>query len=532
MLGIVIVQLFLGSEYWDRYLWLLIQNLGCFAVLAIAAAVFQNPRFKNMSMIFIILLSFTWIISFLSATCFELAAQQDYRITAEMIFSKELIKVAFRDIIKTRYVYFSAGSLVLILILARVLRDKIKIFKSSRACLLYSGIFIISLFGPKINLFYIVPAQGLQSLGRKSQSFETANVPFISLEGMDRSKNVHLEYGPRYAKVILIVMESISLPIFEKYLEDYPASYLSKFTKESNLYVNFHTMNIDSRTTHAAIMLSRFIPYKAYAQPVDPYAAIYKHSALLEYFKHFGFHSIYSISNKFLPTVGTLLDWDTKIKIDDPEKYRHNFACLEISRFEDSCEDLALLQENVDEILNHEKTFAFIELIVNHTEDYNKSLNMRSLDYYSLYLERLIGKLAEKNALKDSLVLLVGDHGPRSGPEYKFPSNYSVPLIVHAPHTAFERNQEFFGMTDLKDILLSQLTLNTLTDQRKEPLLAIGTTNSDIQGLFFPDGRHILIDRRSEKFDANFSGENLFQLVKFNFDRYLDNFNEEIVGKS
>ena len=335
----------------------------------------------------------------------------------------------------------------------------------------------------------------------------------------------------KYDRVITLVMESINENL---YTNDSKDNLLNDDSLKNNIfeYTNYHTLNLDSYTSLIAMLDGIFIPYQAYVNE-DVYAFASKENSLVDIMNKNGFYTYFFTSygdqqERFIPNINS---WSGR-KYADVSKEK-DYSCITDTKIDYGCEDTSVLPDLMQTLKSHEKVFAYQELLYGHTAEWNQKVGMGTVEYYDVYLKKIIDELKNNNLLDKTLIILTSDHGPRD--DASKVDNYHLPLLLYSNDMKAGKDNNFLSHLNFKDIVLSILSeknvvQNTTQNGIKNKdsgsesgIYTIGNSGELVYGFINNDNSYGFISNRTHSVVSSTTDEVLMKFNK-NFQQYLNYF--------
>jgi len=319
----------------------------------------------------------------------------------------------------------------------------------------------------------------------------------------------------KYKKVVMLVMETMSTEMYDKALVYFPLDFADQCQK----FTRYNTQNLDSHTALLTMLNSITIPYRAYTD-ASRYEAINGQNNLVKFFNKNGYYTAFLI-----PAPGYNVrfsanpkDWDKMVFHNDSDS--KDFVCLNQTKVDTGCEDMAVFDDTINIVKNNEKVFTFHEMIYGHTAEWFTKTGVTTEEYYDNMFNRVVAELKKDDIWKDTLFIITADHGPRKNPQNT--KDYNIPLLFCANDIDESENNSFYSEVDFKDLLLSKLA-QTAEPKERERFFTIGNSSRLVYGMIKRDGGHVFIDDSRLGTDTNLSDS---ELEKFNadFQEYLNYF--------
>jgi hypothetical protein len=290
-------------------------------------------------------------------------------------------------------------------------------------------------------------------------------------------------------RVFIIVLEGISSADFESRFLASNSRFLAKMHGNYTYFKNYHTTNLDSYTSLIAMLTSKQVPYRCYAD-VRLYDAVNKTENVTATLRNRGYYNLFVSTCAYHPFVPVRTSWD-RIMIRKDLRQQDGWATVGSSRMEEAVEDRAAISAIVETVAAHPKTVVMHELIYGHTTEWQAKTGMTPLDYYDRYLAELFDTLKSRGLDKRSLFVVVSDHGDRSKPSQA--DNYRVPLLIAGAGVRLSVDTRFRNHLDLQGITAASLT-GTALPAAREKVFTVGSTERWIYGELRANGEYLFID--------------------------------------
>lgn len=292
-----------------------------------------------------------------------------------------------------------------------------------------------------------------------------------------------------YQHVFLIVLEGIPASDFERDFLRREDGFYALVQNQAAYYTNYRSTNLDSYTSLIAMLTSRQVPYRAYADP-----SIYEHinlrDNLTRTLRANGYHSAFLSTYHYQPFVPTRDDWNTVLDRNDLD-IGAQWLTLGNTRMEQAVEDKAAIASLVDTAARNERSFTLHELVYGHSPEWLAKTGKTPSVYADEYLIELTKRLTERNLLDDSLIVVVSDHGERA--RISDPENYRVPLLVIGKCIESGTKSGLYSHLDLTAMIERWLTKQSLPDERNH-VDVVGSTERWVYGRLTNSGDYLFID--------------------------------------
>ncbi len=324
------------------------------------------------------------------------------------------------------------------------------------------------------------------------------------VESLDNWTHPAPELRTRYKKIILLVMEQVTLAQLREESAALPReSFFNREEQHSHEYLNVFAADMDSRTGMLAILGSRLIPFEAYNdEDVFNYQRVAKMRSLLDIVHAQNFRAVYAASETEREMVVLDLPWDgahtlTHEEIDRVP--RDKYICINPYEFEHSCEDKIMLDRMMAEILSREKVFLFYEFIFGHASEYMDIAKKTQVQYYAEFIGELSERLRRAGVLNDTLIVVTSDHGIRDHGYESWVSTYRIPLLFYHPSYRRQTHDELFSQIDFRDIFLDEASGRRPSSKPRKFAPFMGSTSSAVVGAVTDKMDVLVIKRRKWK---------------------------------
>jgi hypothetical protein len=330
--------------------------------------------------------------------------------------------------------------------------------------------------------------------------------------------------------VLVFVMETMIARDFKAESERLPAqTFVHSALPNTHRYTAYHSNNQDSRTGMLNMLMSRVIPYEAYADGVDQYQFVSRLPSMVDRFNARGYETAYAVSHADREAVVADLPWKQVLLLPTAEvdALRKQMLCVTVYEFEYGCEDRAILPKVFQVLDEQPKAFLYQEFIWGHDPEYNEISGRSNADYYSTYLDAIVEHLRETGKLDRTLIVLTSDHGYRGRATLAENYAYHIPLWFYATRFTARENHDLYAHIDFQALLLHEMGLAPAP--QPEPFVAVvGPTGISSLTVLNAAGELALIRTRG---DSNFllartaaaSGKD-FALHPAAFARLLDDY--------
>jgi len=324
-------------------------------------------------------------------------------------------------------------------------------------------------------------------------------LPFPARE-LDKSSADDPTQSYNFDYVLVFVMETMIARDFREESARLPAgTFVHSALPHVHSYSDYHSNNQDSRTGMLNMLMSRVIPYEAYADGVEHYKFVSQLPSMVDRFNSRGYESTYAVSHADREDVISDLPWKQALLLprDEVDALRSQMLCVTIYEFEYGCEDRAILPKVLRVIDEHPKAFVYQEFIWGHDPEYNEISGRSNADYYSTYLDAVVDHLQKTNKLDRTLIVLTSDHGYRGRSTLWESFAYHIPLWFYATRFSAREDQRLYSHINFQALLLHELAGSPLPEP--DPFVAvIGPTGINSLTVLDPNGELALICTRGE----------------------------------
>lgn len=391
---------------------------------------------------------------------------------------------------------------------------------------LLTVLFILSVFHVRINpIVYSLQEQVILSWFANPHLAKLVNpVPDKSKAQQFRFLQKTFAQMPvvtsHYQRVVVLVMEGVNYDEFINPVDTDSSSFLAQHREHLEVYHRYHSLNLDSYTSLLVMLNSVFIPYQAYVNETK-YVFVNHGNNLVRWFNTNGFSTFFLTSygkqqERFVPN---RREWTQTTYLDNIEE-NTQFACVTTNKIEYACEDRAVLEDLISLLKKHPRALVFQEMVYGHTNEWQKKTGLGTIAYYNKYFNTVIKRLEQERLLKQTLVVITSDHGPRD--DAYNPANYHVPFFVFAADRMPQVHHEFVSHVNFKDILLAFLT-NQEDTSVANAIYTIGNSGELVYGMIMSSGNHIFINNRMRFAQGNFLERDM-QRFSQQFQEYLNYF--------
>lgn len=305
-------------------------------------------------------------------------------------------------------------------------------------------------------------------------------------------------YGFDY--VLVFVMETMIARDFQEESARLPAdTFVRRALPNVHRYTDYHSNNQDSRTGMLNMLMSRVVPYEAYADGLDHYKFVSRLPSMVDRFNVRGYESTYAVSHADREDVISDLPWKQALLLPTAEvdALRSQMLCVTVYEFEYGCEDRAILPKVLRVLDEHSKAFVYQEFIWGHDPEYNELSGRTNADYYSTYLDAVVDHLKKTNKLDRTLIVLTSDHGYRGRSTLSENFAYHIPLWFYATRFSERVDPRLFSHIDFQALLLHELAGAPIP--QPDPFVAvIGPTGINSLTVLDANGELALIRTRGE----------------------------------
>jgi hypothetical protein len=343
----------------------------------------------------------------------------------------------------------------------------------------------------------------------------------------DKGIEDYFLFNSKYKKILVFVGEEWMLSDFLYEKEKISVNNFFKNTKhKSHLYTNYYTTNQDSRTSIYTMLTSYFIPFEAYLDSsYSLYLPIIKNkNNLVDFFNYNDYSTQFVVSSLEVPDIATPFNW-TKINTLKKSIYdSREYYCLDLFAYETACEDNSILEDTKQIIKENEKLFLFQEFIYGHSYKYIIDNKISRTQYYNNYFNEIYSFLEKEDFLKETIIIIIADHGSRARVDMLFNEGYNIPLIFIAEDLNYRENNNLFSHIDFKDLLFRYI-LNEDNIIENKSIIFVGSTNSNLIGFVDKEENFGIIDTFSNKLINYNLNENIKSLSEeyFSYYKYLQN---------
>ncbi len=308
---------------------------------------------------------------------------------------------------------------------------------------------------------------------------------------LDKSERTQVPRASAYAKVIVLVMETMTAASFERELALLPPdAFLRREEAHFHRFERYFPNNQDSRTGMLDMLFSRVIPYEAYSdEGYAGYRDLARVKSLVDRMHALSYEAAFAVAQTALEEVVGELAWDARLALSASQieaARRAHKLCFSPDIYEQSCEDLALLPAVVDFVAGRPRAFVYQEFIWGHAAEYNEASGLSNAAYYSAYVDALVRALTERGLADDTLIALTSDHGFRDKGRQHDREVYRIPLLFYAPRLSARSDPRLLSHADFGRLLFEQLDPRTPRAEGNPFVLVVGPTG---QGHLFAVGQ-------------------------------------------
>lgn len=325
--------------------------------------------------------------------------------------------------------------------------------------------------------------------------------------------NDYFDINSRYSKIFVFVMEESPYYMFNADIDkiDYNNNFFKQLANKTNNYSNYYTTDQDSRIALFAMLSSVFVPYESYSDSnwFNIYGKkILSKKNLVEFFKKNDFNTYFFISDVNVAFEMKYYPWTGYGKMEDKDFYDTNYVCVKLLEYQKGCED-EILMNQLKNVAKQDQVFVYQEFVYGHGQQYITKKGLSRPAYYNNYLLEFYNYLIDEDMFKDSLIIVVSDHGLKgTGPASQI-KQYQVPFLVIANDLNNYDDKRLFNHLNFKDILLHYLTGSDLNSLNKS--FFIGTTQTNYIGFVKENQSYAIINNSSSNLVSN-KGLNLEEI--------------------
>ncbi|MEZ4416450.1 MAG: sulfatase-like hydrolase/transferase [Gemmatimonadota bacterium] len=289
--------------------------------------------------------------------------------------------------------------------------------------------------------------------------------------------------GP-FKRVLVFVMEGVDLSSFEaaRVRLDPARSFFARVEPFATRYRGYFTVDQESRTARIAMLHGRMVPYEAYdAAWSEHFGHLLRQASLVERLQAAGWKAALATPLAELPWDLRAPAWDRTVGADASDLQRSDVVCLEPTRFDRGCEDRVLLDRLGAILAGPESWFLFQPFLFGHTDAWEARTGIERVRYYDQYLAEILDRLGAEGGLRETLIVVTADHGPRRPEALQHRDAYEVPLWFVHPGFPSEERMGHFASTELGALLAEALESGRPPAARHRPLLmAMGPTTRSL----------------------------------------------------
>lgn len=378
----------------------------------------------------------------------------------------------------------------------------------------------------------------LADLGREivflatTPRLDLASAPKLPFEPhvLDKASADDPSHSYSFDYVLVFVMETMITRDFKDESAKLPAeTFVRRALPQVHSYTDYHSNNQDSRTGMLNMLMSRVIPYEAYADGVNHYNFVSRLPSMVDRFNKREYETAYVVSHADREDVISDLPWKKVVLLPAAEvdALRDKMLCVTVYEFEYGCEDRAVLPKLFQVVDDHPKAFVYQEFIWGHDPEYNEISGRSNADYYSTYLDAVVEHLRATDKLDRTLIVLTSDHGYRGRSTLNETYAYHIPLWFYATRFTARENPALYAHIDFQDLLLYEMGISAAPPP--EPFVAVvGPTGISSLTVLDAAGELALIRTRGQ---SNFllsrrsaPNRNAFALHPASFARLLEDY--------
>ena len=411
----------------------------------------------------------------------------------------------FRHVASTRWVLGAALFAVVLHAAAWALRSR-RLVYPVRPVLLGLGaltalVAVASVFAPRVPSPLFDTARDVYDLATLERVVPVPpQRPDEMLAVLDRSSTVGAVRAPAFSRILVFVMETVPTRDFEAERALLPkGTFFRTMDEHSHRYDRYYATNQDSRTGMLDMLGSRQVPYEAYTEyGLGHYAFLSQKTSLVHRFDELGYATAYAVSHADHEAVIRDLPWTRMLTFPEARiaATSSKYLCVTRYEFEHGCEDRVLLPEVFDFIDQHPHVFLYQEFIWGHDSEYNEASGRTNADYYSSYLDQVVGHLRERNQLDDTLIVLTSDHGYRSRKRLNRADSYELPLLFFSTRFSAAHDKDLRSHLDFKDLLLHEAGSRPAPTNKNPFVMNVGPTGAGTLAVIGDDGRFLLLRTR------------------------------------
>ncbi len=447
-------------------------------------------------------------------------------------FNKDLILFVINNLISIKLVIIILIGLVLFWSVSFIIFKR-NIFLIKREYLVYSFIlciiiFIILIFlfkytaNPYVDTFLKINEKPLINLDESSPYLSNLFVNDKSFLNYDSNKF-------KYKKIIVFLGEEWSIDSFvvekENLLKN---NFFSEVMPHSNIYLNYHTTNQDSRTAIYSMLSSYFIPFEAYTD-ADVYIKylnlIKTKNNLISYLNYNDYSTQFLVSSLEVPDTSYGFNWSQVNTLNKEVYDSKEYYCPDLFTYETACEDLSVIDDFKKIVLNNDNLFLYQELIFGHSYKNIVDTKKSRTQYYNDYFTQAYDFLKDENLLDETLIIITSDHGSRAQKNMLLPEGYNIPMMFIANDLNYTENNDLLSHLDFKDLLLNYL-LDSNNIINNNSIMFIGGTNTNLIGFITKSSDYGIINVSSKQlFNYNLNNDSIKNISNdyYSIYKYLQN---------
>lgn len=328
----------------------------------------------------------------------------------------------------------------------------------------------------------------------------------------------------RADRVLLVVLESVTAAGFEGGFLGRRGGFFDRNRSRARYFSRYYATNLDSYTSLIAMTTSIQVPFRAYAAPAR-YARVNQAPNLARALRGAGFHAAYLSTYEHQPFVPNPDDWDRVCDRRDLGDLT-GWTSLGASRMEAATEDRAALPRLARFAAGSPRSLVLAELVFGHSPEWRARTGITPVEYSDRYLSDLWERLGAAGQTTRTLLIVVSDHGDRSGAAQ--PENYRVPLLLVGDGVDPGRDDLLRSHLDLQAIIAHVVRGSPMPEPRREVRL-VGSSERWIYGAMRDDGAYLFIDDNSGR---ALGGALDPGAVHADFQAYVASFTSAFVGGS
>ena len=294
---------------------------------------------------------------------------------------------------------------------------------------------------------------------------------------------------PIYDHIVLVVLEGITADAFESEFLGTPGGFSERNAGRARYFRNYWATNLDSYPSLIAMTTSVQVPFRAYADPAL-YEGVNDLPNAPRALRKKGYRTLFVSTYEHQPFVPNRTDWDRVTDRKDLPSLE-GWTSLGGSRMESATEDRAAIPLILQHAVAAPRSFILSELAYGHTPEWRARTGVTQLAYCDAYLSELAEGLTGAGVAERTLIVVVSDHGERSGPSRV--ENYRVPLLIVGRGVAPGEDTVTRSHLDLQG-LIAHFTMGTPLPPARNRLATVGSTERWIYGEIVPPLDHLFID--------------------------------------